>query len=107
RTKQMGEQMLHDIFPDQDTQTISLMYFNPAGAHPSGDIGEAPGNPALNLIPVITETAIGKREQLVVHGDDYDTRDGTCVRDYIHVMDLARAHTLGLEVSMEKKLNKP
>ncbi len=100
RTKQMGEQILHDIFLGLGTQVISLRYFNPAGAHPSGAIGEAPSNPALNLVPVITETAAELREALTVFGDDYPTRDGTCIRDYVHVMDLARAHTLALEACM-------
>lgn len=107
RTKQMGEQILHDVFLNQDTQVISLRYFNPAGAHTSGLIGEAPSNPALNLVPIITETAIGKRKELVVNGNDYDTRDGTCIRDYIHVMDLARAHTLALEAATGQKLERP
>jgi len=107
RTKQMGEQMLHDIFLNQSTQVISLRYFNPAGAHPSGKLGEAPSNPALNLVPVITETAIGMRDELVINGDDYDTRDGTNVRDYIHVMDLAHAHTLALNIAGHPDLDKP
>ena len=74
-----------------------LRYFNPAGAHESAIIGESPRNKANNLVPVITETAIGKREELVVFGDDYDTRDGSCIRDYIHIMDLAQAHTKALQ----------
>ncbi len=73
-----------------------MRYFNPAGAHSSCNIGESPSNPASNLAPVITETAIGKRNEMTVFGDDYDTRDGSCVRDYIHVMDLAHAHTLAI-----------
>ena len=75
---------------------ILLRYFNPAGAHPSGKIGEAPSQIAQNLVPVITETAIGKRTKMMVYGSDYPTRDGSCVRDYIHVCDLASAHTLAL-----------
>jgi len=98
RTKQMGEQMLSDIAKRfEQLNVILLRYFNPAGAHPSCEIGESPSNKALNLVPVITETAIGKRESMMVYGDDYGTRDGSCVRDYIHVMDLASAHTKGLE----------
>ena len=77
--------------------------FNPAGAHESALIGEAPSNKANNLVPVITETAIGKRESMTVFGDDYDTRDGSCVRDYIHVMDLANAHTKCLQYLTNKK----
>ncbi len=97
RTKQMGEQIIHDISPIANFQSILLRYFNPAGAHPSGLIGEDPKNIALNLIPVITETAIGKRNSFKVYGTDYDTRDGSCIRDYIHVVDLAIAHTLALK----------
>ena len=98
RTKQMGEQMIRDVgraFPQ--LRSILLRYFNPAGAHPSALIGESPVNPALNLVPVITETAIGRRTNLTVFGDDYGTRDGSCIRDYIHVMDLANAHTKALQ----------
>jgi UDP-glucose 4-epimerase len=97
RTKQMGEQIINDSIGTQLTKAIILRYFNPAGAHHSGMIGEAPSNIALNLVPVITETAIGKRESMSVFGDDYDTRDGSCIRDYIHIEDLAHAHTLALE----------
>ncbi|MEO6131724.1 MAG: GDP-mannose 4,6-dehydratase, partial [Saprospiraceae bacterium] len=74
--------------PGEKMKGISLRYFNPAGAHSSALIGESSLNPPTNLIPVITETAIGLRDELIVHGDDYHTRDGSCVRDYIHVMDL-------------------
>jgi UDP-glucose 4-epimerase len=98
RTKQIGEDVLYDFchtYPD--FSAILLRYFNPAGAHPSGLIGEDASNPASNLVPVITEVGAGKREKLVVFGTDYDTRDGSCVRDYIHVSDLAHAHTLALE----------
>lgn len=98
RTKQMGEQVIRDfarVHPGH--QSILLRYFNPAGAHESALIGEAPTNPASNLVPVITETAIGKRREMTVFGDDYDTRDGSCIRDYIHVMDLANAHTKALQ----------
>lgn len=97
RTKQMGEQILTDTLKNQKhLQCILLRYFNPAGAHVSGLMGEAPVNPPLNLVPVITEVAIGKREKMTVYGTDYPTRDGSCIRDYIHVMDLARAHTLAM-----------
>ena len=98
RTKQMGEQIIHDfarVHPDQSS--VLLRYFNPAGAHESAKIGESPINKASNLVPVITETAIGKRQEMTVFGDNYDTRDGSCVRDYIHVMDLANAHTKALQ----------
>ncbi|MCB0549404.1 MAG: UDP-glucose 4-epimerase GalE [Phaeodactylibacter sp.] len=104
RTKQMGEQIIRDfsrVHPQQ--KSILLRYFNPAGAHESALIGEAPTNPASNLVPVITETAIGKRQEMTVFGDNYDTRDGSCVRDYIHVMDLANAHTKALQYLMKGK----
>lgn len=94
RTKQMGEDMIADFMKIKpNLNAILLRYFNPAGAHESGLIGELPINPPVTLVPIITEVAIGKREKLVVFGDDYDTRDGSCIRDYIHVMDLAHAHT--------------
>ncbi len=98
RTKQMGEHIIGDVthaFPELNA--ILLRYFNPAGAHESALIGESPINPASNLVPVITETAIGKRREMTVFGDDYDTRDGSNIRDYIHVMDLANAHTKALQ----------
>ncbi|MFN8280283.1 MAG: UDP-glucose 4-epimerase GalE [Saprospiraceae bacterium] len=103
RTKQMCEQILIDLCnsPNAKGKVISLRYFNPAGAHTSHLLGESPINPPLNLVPVITETAIGKRESLTVYGNDYDTRDGTCIRDFIHVMDLARAHVLALDSIMK------
>ena len=104
RTKQIGEDILYDTcaaFPD--FRTVLLRYFNPAGAHPSAKIGEDASNKATNLVPVITEVAAGKRGQMTVFGDDYDTRDGSCVRDYIHVSDLAHAHTLALEYLLAGK----
>jgi len=97
RTKQIGEKLIKDSLKGSHTNAISLRYFNPAGAHRSGLMGESPVNIAQNLVPVITETAIGKRKSMTVFGDDYDTRDGSCIRDYIHVMDLASAHTKSLE----------
>lgn len=104
RTKQMGEQMLSDVAKKyKDINVILLRYFNPAGAHPSCEIGESSSNVALNLVPVITETAIGKRKQMAVYGSDYNTRDGSCVRDYIHVMDLADAHTKALKFLFAEK----
>jgi UDP-glucose 4-epimerase len=96
RTKQMGEQIINDVSNHVNYKSILLRYFNPAGAHSSGLMGENPKNIALNLVPVITETAYGRRDSFKVFGDDYDTRDGSCIRDYIHVMDLAHAHTLAL-----------
>ncbi|MEP7195231.1 MAG: UDP-glucose 4-epimerase GalE [Saprospiraceae bacterium] len=109
RSKQMCEQIIMDHFASKNCsgKAISLRYFNPAGAHPSLHLGESPINPALNLVPIITETAIGLRKGFSVFGNDYDTRDGTCIRDYIHVVDLAKAHTLALEsiLTNEQELN--
>lgn len=97
RTKQMGEQIIKDSLTSGLTKAICLRYFNPAGAHTSIKIGESSTTKAQNLVPVVTETAIGKRDSMTVFGDDYDTRDGSCIRDYIHVMDLARAHTQAMQ----------
>ncbi len=108
RTKQMCEQIIEDTLHRYTSlNAIMLRYFNPAGAHESALIGESPINIANNLVPVITETAIGKRESMTVFGDDYPTRDGSCIRDYIHVMDLANAHTKALTYLLEgnNKLN--
>lgn len=107
RTKQFGEQIIEDFTNKfEDHKAILLRYFNPAGAHESALIGESPINKPNNLIPVITETAIGKREKIVVFGADYDTRDGSCIRDYIHVMDLANAHTKALTHSISDQQTK-
>ncbi len=104
RTKQIGEQIIADVaIAHPRMRFCVLRYFNPAGAHPSILIGESARNRANNLVPVITETAIGKRDTLHVFGDNYDTRDGTCIRDYIHVMDLAHAHTLSVEYLIREK----
>jgi len=99
RSKQMCEQIFQDFYNGLQSQlkAISLRYFNPAGAHPSHLIGESPINPAQSLVPVITETAIGRRSQMTVYGSDYPTRDGSCIRDYVHVVDLANAHILALK----------
>lgn len=98
QTKLMIEQMLRDISAtNQDWQFTSLRYFNPVGAHPSGRIGENPSGIPNNLLPFVSQVAVGKREHLSVFGDDYDTPDGTGVRDYIHVVDLAKAHVAALE----------
>ena len=96
-TKLIGEQILNDYFVSQPTAKIlNLRYFNPIGAHPSSLIGELPNGKPNNLLPYITQTAIGKLKELVVHGNDYPTKDGSCVRDYIHVCDLAKAHVKAL-----------
>ena len=80
-----------------------MRYFNPIGAHPSAHIGEIPIDKPNNLVPYITQTAIGKLEQLCVYGNDYNTRDGSCIRDYIHVCDIAHAHTLALQYLVNKR----
>jgi len=102
-TKQMGEQIVSETVKSISTSAILLRYFNPVGAHPSGIIGEYPIGRPQNLVPAITQTAIGKLPQMNVFGDDYDTRDGSCVRDYIHVCDVAHAHTLALNYLIERK----
>lgn len=92
-TKKICEDILRDyVKSGAKTRIIALRYFNPIGAHPSSEIGELPKGVPANLVPFITQTAVGIRKQLTVFGDDYDTADGTCVRDYIHVLDLADAH---------------
>ncbi len=102
-TKQMGEVIVQDTVKSNNMQAILLRYFNPVGAHPSILLGEIPiGRPA-NLIPAITQTAIGKLPAMQVFGNDYNTRDGSCVRDFIHVSDIAHAHTLALEYLINKK----
>ena len=104
-TKQMGESIIKDTAFVESLSTILLRYFNPVGAHPSTAIGELPIGRPQNLVPAITQTAIGKLATMQVYGDDYDTRDGSCIRDYIHVCDIARAHTLALQYSI--KNNQP
>lgn len=97
-TKQMGEEIIRDTCKvTPGINAIALRYFNPMGAHPSTQIGELPIGVPQNLVPFITQTGIGLREQLSVFGGDYPTDDGTCVRDYIHVVDLAKAHVVALE----------
>jgi UDP-glucose 4-epimerase len=102
-TKQMGEQIINEFYKSTTLNAILLRYFNPVGAHPSGIIGELPiGRPA-NLVPAITQTAAGKLPQMQVYGDDYPTRDGSCIRDFIHVCDIAHAHTLSLQYLISNK----
>ena len=92
-TKFIGEQILSDVQKsNKDFKIINLRYFNPVGAHPSSLIGEFPIGKPNNLLPFVTQTAIGKQDSLLVFGNDYPTKDGTCIRDYIHVCDLAEAH---------------
>ncbi len=96
-TKQIGEEIITDVANVSNINAILLRYFNPVGAHPSAEIGELPIGVPQNLVPFITQTAIGLRKELSVYGDDYDTPDGTCIRDYIHVQDLAVAHVVALQ----------
>lgn len=103
-TKKICEDILHDYVKSKaGVRIISLRYFNPVGAHPSSALGELPLGTPNNLVPFITQTAAGIREKLTVFGDDYDTADGSCVRDYIHVMDLADAHVKSLEYLSRQK----
>ena len=103
-TKQIGEEVLRDVCHISDQlRVISLRYFNPIGAHESATIGELPLGVPQNLVPFITQTAAGLRDCLTVFGDDYPTEDGTCIRDYIHVVDLAKAHVVALKRLMNKK----
>jgi UDP-glucose 4-epimerase len=102
-TKQIGEQIVHEFAKTSGTKCILLRYFNPAGSHPSTLIGEMPIGRPSNLIPAITQTAIGRIPKMLVHGNDYATRDGSCIRDFIHVSDLASAHTLSLKYLEQEK----
>lgn len=105
-TKQIGEEIITDVAKISGINAILLRYFNPIGAHPSEEIGELPLGVPQNLVPFITQTAIGLRDELLVYGDDYPTTDGTCIRDYIHVVDLAKAHVAALERLLDKKNSK-
>lgn len=96
-TKQIGEEIINDVAKVSTIKAILLRYFNPVGAHESAEIGELPIGVPQNLVPFITQTGIGLREQLSVYGDDYPTPDGTAIRDYIHVVDLAKAHVVALQ----------
>jgi UDP-glucose 4-epimerase len=106
-TKQICEEIMQDTQASSpDLRMISLRYFNPIGAHPSAEIGELPTGVPNNLVPFITQTAIGLRKELRVFGDDYDTPDGTAIRDYINVVDLARAHVIAIHRLLENKQKK-
>ncbi|PCJ01427.1 MAG: UDP-glucose 4-epimerase GalE [Flavobacteriales bacterium] len=106
-TKQIGEVMVNDfINVNKGLKAISLRYFNPVGAHVTGLNGELSNAAPNNLVPFITQTAIGKLKQLTVFGDDYETRDGTCIRDYVHVSDIANAHVLALGVLIDGNAKK-
>lgn len=103
-TKQIGEEIIKDTCKvTPRLNAIALRYFNPMGAHPSGEIGELPVGVPQNLVPFITQTGMGLRKELSVFGDDYPTPDGTCIRDYIYVVDLAKAHVVALERLLAKK----
>lgn len=106
-TKQIGEEIIRDTtFSENSIKAISLRYFNPIGAHPTGLIGELPRGVPENLVPYITQTAIGLREELKVFGNDYDTPDGYCIRDYLHVSDLAKAHVKAVNRLLEGRNKK-
>lgn len=103
-SKQINEEIINDfIHSGADIKSIILRYFNPIGAHPSAHIGELPIGVPQNLVPYITQTGIGIREQLSVFGDDYNTPDGSCIRDFINVVDLAKAHVVAIERMLENK----
>jgi UDP-glucose 4-epimerase len=103
-TKQISEDIISDVVRSgSPIKAILLRYFNPIGAHPSGEIGELPNGTPQNLIPYLTQTAIGIRKELSIFGDDYDTPDGSCIRDFINVVDLAKAHVKALDRMIENK----
>lgn len=102
-TKQIGEEIITDVAKVTNINAILLRYFNPIGAHPTTELGELPIGVPQNLVPFITQTAIGLRKELSVFGSDYPTPDGTCIRDYIHVVDLAKAHVVALQRLLNKK----
>ena len=96
------KQKCEDILNRSSLKSVSLRYFNPIGSHSSGLIGDFSADKPANLVPIICEVANGKREKLVVNGNDYKTIDGTCVRDYIHVVDLAKSHIKALQLFIKK-----
>ena len=103
-TKKVGEQIIKDTCAaSKSLNTIALRYFNPIGAHKSSNIGELPIGAPQNLVPFVTQTGIGLREKLSIFGNDYPTPDGTCIRDYIHVVDLAKAHVIAMKRLLEEK----
>ena len=107
-TKKISEEIIDDLIKSEtNLSAISLRYFNPIGAHESGLIGELPSGIPNNLMPYITQTAVGIREKLMVYGNDYPTKDGTPIRDYIHVVDLAKAHVLAVERIIKNQQEKP
>ena len=106
-TKQIGEEIITDTSKISTLNAILLRYFNPIGAHESAEIGELPLGVPQNLVPFITQTAMGLRQELSVYGNDYPTADGTAVRDYIHVVDLAKAHVIAMKRLLDKKNSTP
>lgn len=107
-TKQMSETIIADtVYACSNLKAILLRYFNPIGAHPSGEIGELPNGIPNNLLPYVTQTARGLREKLRIFGDDYNTEDGSCIRDFINVVDLAKAHVVAVKRMLENKSEKP
>jgi UDP-glucose 4-epimerase len=102
-TKQIGEEIITDVAKVSNVNAILLRYFNPIGAHPSAEIGELPIGVPQNLVPFITQTGAGLRQELMVYGNDYPTPDGTCIRDYIHVVDVAKAHVVALQRLLSSK----
>lgn len=103
-TKQISEEIIQDfVTSGAGIKSIILRYFNPVGAHPSAEIGELPNGVPQNLIPYLTQTAIGIRKELSVFGDDYNTPDGSCIRDFINVVDLAKAHVTAIERMLDDK----
>ena len=106
-TKQISEEIITDVInAGAPFKSVILRYFNPVGAHPSAEIGELPNGVPQNLIPYLTQTAIGIRKELSVFGNDYDTPDGSCIRDFINVVDLAKAHVIAVERMLEDKSDK-
>jgi len=101
-TKQIGEEIITEVCAVSNINAILLRYFNPIGSHPSAEIGELPIGVPQNLVPFITQTGIGLRKELSVYGNNYPTPDGTCIRDYIHVVDLAKAHVIALQRLINK-----
>ena len=107
-TKQVSEDIIADVIKSgSPIKAVLLRYFNPIGAHPSAEIGELPNGVPANLVPYLTQTAIGVRKELSIFGDDYDTPDGSCIRDFINVVDLAKAHVKALERMLEDKSDEP
>ena len=101
-TKQIGEEIIHEVCKISNINAVLLRYFNPIGSHSSAEIGELPIGVPQNLVPFITQTGIGLRKELSVYGNDYPTPDGTCIRDYIHVVDIAKAHVIALQRLLNK-----